>query len=63
MVDSAMNTFISISGLMLCTGRVADAAQILRSFSRYVRNGLIPNNFPDRPGVDPALRTCRGGRH
>jgi predicted glycogen debranching enzyme len=38
---------ISLEGLALCTGRARDAAAILRAFARHVRDGLIPNLFPE----------------
>jgi predicted glycogen debranching enzyme len=38
---------ISLEGLTLTTGRFHEAAWILRTFARYVRDGLIPNMFPE----------------
>src|SRR5205809_6445566 len=38
---------ISLEGLALVTGRCLEAGYILRTFSHYVRDGLIPNMFPD----------------
>jgi predicted glycogen debranching enzyme len=38
---------ISLEGLTLVTGRHVEAGYILRTFSHYVRNGLIPNMFPE----------------
>jgi predicted glycogen debranching enzyme len=38
---------ISLEGLTLTTGRHAEAGYILRTFAEYVRDGLIPNYFPD----------------
>ena len=38
---------ISLEGLALVTGRCLEAGYILRTFARYVRNGLIPNMFPE----------------
>jgi predicted glycogen debranching enzyme len=38
---------ISLEGLALTTGRQREAAFILRTFAHYVRDGLIPNMFPD----------------
>jgi predicted glycogen debranching enzyme len=49
---------ISLPGLTLATGRPEDAAQILRAFSRYVVDGLLPNNFPDQAGVVPGYNTA-----
>jgi predicted glycogen debranching enzyme len=44
---------ISLEGLTLATGRAREAGFILRTFSQYVRDGLIPNLFPD--GSDQGL--------
>jgi predicted glycogen debranching enzyme len=38
---------ISLEGLALCTGRQREAGYILRTFGHYVRDGLIPNMFPE----------------
>jgi glycogen debranching enzyme len=38
---------ISLEGLTLTTGRWLEAGYILRTFAYYVRDGLIPNMFPD----------------
>jgi predicted glycogen debranching enzyme len=46
--DWGRDTMISLEGLTLATGRLAEARDILRTFSYYVRDGLIPNMFPDR---------------
>jgi predicted glycogen debranching enzyme len=45
--DWGRDTMISIEGLTLTTGRRDEAGWILRTFSHYVRNGLIPNLFPE----------------
>lgn len=45
--DWGRDTMISLEGLTLSTGRWREAEFILRSFGRYVRNGLIPNMFPE----------------
>jgi predicted glycogen debranching enzyme len=45
--DWGRDTMISLEGLTLCTGRQQTAHFILHSFARYVRNGLIPNLFPE----------------
>ncbi len=51
--DWGRDTMISLEGLTLVTGRQLEAGYILRSFARHVRDGLIPNYFPegDREGV------------
>lgn len=45
--DWGRDTMISLEGLTLATGRHADAGYILRTFAHHVRDGLIPNYFPD----------------
>ncbi|MHA7630006.1 amylo-alpha-1,6-glucosidase [Corallococcus sp. M7] len=45
--DWGRDTMISLDGLTLATGRYREAAAILRTFQHYVRDGLIPNYFPD----------------
>ncbi len=45
--DWGRDTMISLEGLTLCTGRRREAGYILRTFAHYVRDGLIPNLFPE----------------
>jgi predicted glycogen debranching enzyme len=45
--DWGRDTMISLEGLALCTGREREAGYILRTFGHYVRDGLIPNMFPE----------------
>ena len=45
--DWGRDTMISLEGLTLATGRRHEAGDILRTFARYVRDGLIPNMFPE----------------
>jgi len=45
--DWGRDTMISLEGLTLITGRQQEAEFILRTFAHYVRDGLIPNMFPD----------------
>jgi predicted glycogen debranching enzyme len=45
--DWGRDTMISLEGLTLTTGRHAEAGYILRTFAHHVRDGLIPNYFPD----------------
>jgi predicted glycogen debranching enzyme len=45
--DWGRDTMISLEGLTLLTGRPAEAGYILRTFARHVRDGLIPNLFPE----------------
>jgi predicted glycogen debranching enzyme len=45
--DWGRDTMISLEGLTLTTGRRAEAGYILRTFAHYVKDGLIPNMFPE----------------
>lgn len=45
--DWGRDTMISLPGLTLETGRPEIARSILRTFARYVDEGMIPNRFPD----------------
>lgn len=50
--DWGRDTFISLPGLCLVTGRYEVAWEIIRSFSSFVSEGMVPNRFPDN-GEDP----------
>jgi predicted glycogen debranching enzyme len=45
--DWGRDTMISLEGLTLATGRHVEAGYILRTFANSVRDGLIPNLFPE----------------
>jgi predicted glycogen debranching enzyme len=45
--DWGRDTMISLPGLTLVTGRPEMARSILRTFARYVSQGMLPNRFPD----------------
>lgn len=45
--DWGRDTMISLEGLALTVGRHQEAGWILRTFAQYVRDGLIPNLFPE----------------
>jgi predicted glycogen debranching enzyme len=45
--DWGRDTMISLEGLTLTTRRYREAAYILKTFGQYIRDGLIPNMFPD----------------
>jgi predicted glycogen debranching enzyme len=45
--DWGRDTMISLEGLTLCSGRFQEARYILHTFAHYVREGLIPNLFPE----------------
>jgi predicted glycogen debranching enzyme len=55
--DWGRDTMIALPGLTLATGRLEEGATILRSFAPHVRDGLLPNNFPDSGDADPAYNT------
>jgi predicted glycogen debranching enzyme len=46
-LDWGRDTMISLEGLMLATGRHAEARATLLTYSHYVRDGLLPNLFPE----------------
>jgi predicted glycogen debranching enzyme len=56
--DWGRDTMISLPGLALTTNRPSDAADILRTFARYIDQGLLPNNFPDSSGALPGYNTA-----
>ena len=59
--DWGRDTLISLTGLTISTKRYNDAKSILNTFMRYIKDGLLPNVFPDfgeKPGyntVDASL--------
>jgi predicted glycogen debranching enzyme len=46
--DWGRDTMISLEGLSLVTGRQQEAGFILRTFAYHIKDGLIPNMFPER---------------
>jgi predicted glycogen debranching enzyme len=54
--DWGRDTMIALPGLALVTGRLGEAAGILRAFAQAVRHGLVPNRFSDR-GEEPEYNT------
>ncbi len=48
--DWGRDTFIAMRGLLLATGRLAEAEQILLAWSGLVSEGMAPNRFPDDGG-------------
>ena len=46
--DWGRDTFISLPGLALVTGRFDVAKSILSTFADHMRRGLLPNRFPDK---------------
>lgn len=54
--DWGRDTMISLPGLAIATGRPGLARPILRTFARYVDQGMLPNFFPEE-GVPPVYNT------
>jgi predicted glycogen debranching enzyme len=50
--DWGRDTFISLRGLCLATGKLPDAGEILGAWAGCVSEGMLPNRFPDR-GEEP----------
>jgi predicted glycogen debranching enzyme len=48
--DWGRDTMISLPGLTLATNRFSEAKSILKTFTKYIDEGLIPNRFPDTEG-------------
>ncbi len=48
--DWGRDTMIALPGLLLATGRHAEAFDVLRTFAGAQRRGLIPNRFDDHAG-------------
>ncbi len=57
--DWGRDTFISLPGLMIATGRLDDARDTLLAFAAHRRHGLIPNVFNDQTG-DAEYNTVDG---
>ncbi len=45
--DWGRDSMISLSGLLLLTGRYSEARGLIKAFASYTNEGLIPNRFPD----------------
>lgn len=45
--DWGRDTMIALAGTTMVTGRFTDCKSILRTFAKYVKNGLLPNLFPE----------------
>lgn len=54
--DWGRDTMISLPGLTVSAGRPEVARPILRTFARYVDQGMLPNRFPDA-GEPPEYNT------
>ncbi len=58
--DWGRDTFISLRGLCLATGRLNEAQQILTDWARYRVEGMLPNRFPDH-GDHPEFHSADAG--
>jgi predicted glycogen debranching enzyme len=45
--DWGRDTFVSLPGLLLATGRFQEARDILSGYARTIDHGMVPNRFPD----------------
>jgi predicted glycogen debranching enzyme len=54
--DWGRDTMIALPGLTLAVGRHDIAASVLRTFARFVDQGMLPNRFPDG-GETPEYNT------
>ena len=45
--DWGRDTFIALRGLLLATGRVTEALEVLAAWAGMVSEGMLPNYFPD----------------
>ena len=48
--DWGRDTFIALRGLCLATGRLDEARSMLLLWAGFVRDGLLPNRFPEEAG-------------
>ena len=56
--DWGRDTMIALPGLTLATGRAEEAADILRTFARYVDQGMLPEQLPrPAPAQVPGYNT------
>jgi len=54
--DWGRDTLIALTGLTITTKRFDDAKSIINTFAKYVKDGLLPNVFPD-VGETPGYNT------
>jgi len=55
--DWGRDTMISLPGLLITTGRLDEAREILETFLQFLSQGIIPNRFPDS-GETPEYNTA-----
>ncbi len=54
--DWGRDTMIALPGLLMATGRANLAADVLRTWSHFLSQGMLPNRFPD-VGAEPEYNT------
>ncbi|TFG04683.1 hypothetical protein EU538_12075 [Candidatus Thorarchaeota archaeon] len=52
LADIGHDALLSLPGLTVAIGRFQDAREILKTYARYSRYGLVANDFPDH-GIQP----------
>ena len=57
--DWGRDTFLALRGLLLATGRLAEAGSVLGSWAALVDGGMLPNRFVDAGG-EPEYNTVDG---
>jgi len=55
--DWGRDAMIALRGILLVRGKYSEAREVLGLFARYMRDGLIPNRFPDA-GEEPEYNTA-----
>ena len=55
--DWGRDTMISLPGLLITSGRLEEARQILEGFLEHMNQGIVPNRFPDA-GETPEYNTA-----
>ncbi len=55
--DWGRDTMIAMVGCVIATKRFEEAKNILRTFQKYEKNGLLPNMFPEGPADNPHYNT------
>lgn len=55
--DWGRDTMIALAGATMVTGRFDECKSILRTFAKYVKNGLLPNLFPEG-GIEPMYNSA-----
>ncbi|MCA9830115.1 MAG: glycogen debranching enzyme family protein [Dehalococcoidia bacterium] len=51
--DWGRDAMVALPGLTLATGRFDEAAEVLRTFARHEKDGLLPNFLPDSATGEP----------